>query len=300
MSLNKGLIDLFWKIIGQRQDETQAGTVELRRDLGVMDREIRTEALQIFNQLDTDSRGKILFSQANVLSVSRVNTAVKGTIERSGQGIITRIGNRLLNMLGLGKKYQAIFTNPDTVEQSVKDKVLSLYGYDPNTMIVDPSGYIYQTLGANPAAQRIAEMMRTAVAGRMPKAQFIKQFQAFFTTNKGTLSQRVYANWVSDLYMIFDRALSLEYAEQLGTNSHAIYAGTLVDDSRQFCIDRLNGIYTLPFINEWNKLEWQGKRPGDVKINCGGYNCIHSFNWISKEFAEIMAEDQGIKINAYK
>lgn len=293
------LIELFWKIIGQRGAETEKASKELRREFGFMDREIMSDALGIINQLETDTRGRITFSQSNILSTSRVNSAVKGTVERSSPGIIRTIGSRLLNLLGLGKKYQAIFTNPDSVEQSVKSKVLALYGYNPDTMIVDPSGYIYQALGANPAAQRISEMMRIAVAGRMPKAQFIKQFAAFFTGPTGTLSQRVYATWVSDLYMIFDRALSLEYAEQLGTNTHAVYAGTPLDDSRQFCLDRKNGIYTYAFIDAWNALEWQGKRPGDVKINCGGFNCTDSFNWISAEFAELLAADMGIEINAY-
>lgn len=62
-----------------------------------------------------------------------------------------------------------------------------------------------------------------------------------------------------------------------------IYAGGIVDETRDFCLER-DGLEFWDYQGkEWNALEWRGKIPGvDFFIQCGGVNCRHHIEWIKE------------------
>lgn len=75
-----------------------------------------------------------------------------------------------------------------------------------------------------------------------------------------------------------------------------LYVGSLVRDSRPFCIERAGRIFTRTEIDSWRNMSWKGKIPGlDPMIQRGGYNCRHSWQAIP---AAISAEDLGIEEQA--
>ena len=55
------------------------------------------------------------------------------------------------------------------------------------------------------------------------------------------------------------------------------YAGSLIKDSRKWCQDHVDKIYTLEEISEWGDRSWQGKKDGDPFVTRGGWNCRHSW-----------------------
>ena len=60
---------------------------------------------------------------------------------------------------------------------------------------------------------------------------------------------------------------------------HFTYTGTLVRDSREFCVSMLNKTLTEKQIRDmWNNRSWGGKSTGDPFIVRGGYRCRHT--WI--------------------
>jgi hypothetical protein len=77
------------------------------------------------------------------------------------------------------------------------------------------------------------------------------------------------------------------YAERLGLK-YAVYSGTLEEDSRPFCVARVNKVYSLGEIQSWRNLKFQGKpKIGYEPVyDCGGFNCRHHLSWISDEIAE--------------
>jgi hypothetical protein len=85
----------------------------------------------------------------------------------------------------------------------------------------------------------------------------------------------------------------LVYADQLGLN-YAVYSGTLKDNSRQFCEDRLNLVFTRAEIAGWAKLEFSGKpKIGyDPFHDCGGHNCRHHLNFITDQIAQYLLKQQ--------
>ena len=280
----------------EQERETAGDALELLFD--ALDTSLFALAARLIAGLDTDERGRIVFTVRNISKIGSAAVTLQAETAKVNRSILSKIYNRFLRLFGLGTKYQAIFTDPRKVEKDIAAKVFDLYGFQDGKQT--PDGYIADILRSNPAARQIVQQMRLAVSGRVPLAKFQKDFAEFFTNANGGLSKRHFARFTHDLYMEFDRTLSFEYATELGTDTHAIYAGVRVRDSREFCMDRLNQIYTRTVIDSWNNLDWQGKRPGDVKVVLGGYNCTHNLNWISADFAELWARERGVEIDSYR
>lgn len=55
------------------------------------------------------------------------------------------------------------------------------------------------------------------------------------------------------------------------------YAGSLIKDSRKWCQDHVDKIYTLEEIQEWEGRSWKGKKSGDPFVTRGGWNCRHKW-----------------------
>jgi len=74
---------------------------------------------------------------------------------------------------------------------------------------------------------------------------------------------------------------------------YALYFGTRLETSRDFCIARKGKIFSKKTIQSWNDQDWKGKIIGsDVLISLGGYNCVDSLMWVSKEVADKYGYDQ--------
>lgn len=76
----------------------------------------------------------------------------------------------------------------------------------------------------------------------------------------------------------YSRAFQSATGEKLGLIFRA-YVGGLMQETREFCRDRIDGYYHYLEIESWASLSWKGKRSDTTKssifIVCGGYNCNH-------------------------
>jgi len=89
--------------------------------------------------------------------------------------------------------------------------------------------------------------------------------------------------YAHDLLMDTYASLHKRKAEETGLD-HFLYAGNTIRDSRPFCVQRAGKVFSREEIEGWNKLDWEGKAPGDVFIRRGGYNCRHHFLPVKKEW----------------
>ena len=53
------------------------------------------------------------------------------------------------------------------------------------------------------------------------------------------------------------------------------YAGSLIKDSREWCVDHVGKTYTMEEIKAWEERSWKGKRSGNPFVTRGGWNCRH-------------------------
>ncbi|MCA9813211.1 MAG: hypothetical protein KC483_10190 [Nitrosarchaeum sp.] len=107
------------------------------------------------------------------------------------------------------------------------------------------------------------------VAGQRPDISGIKD----------TLTPRLAANIETELNTSlagFQRSVTLNKAADFGVELFA-YVGGLIKSSRDFCIERDGGVFTLAEIKSWDN--GQGL-PADIYL--GGYNCRHRLIAVSE------------------
>ena len=191
---------------------------------------------------------------------------------------------------------EAYFDSFEDVPESITDKArrltLQRWGYDGAKLI--PGGYFESLFNNQSIAQRTASLVNQAINQKMSLKDFQKTFKAVFVGIPGQgMLERHWRTNSFDLYMRLDRTANLLYADELGLN-YAIYSGTLEEDSRAFCISRVNKVFDRPQIEAWEGLEWSGKpKIGyDPFTDCGGFQCRHHLSWISDGLAETLKAKQ--------
>jgi hypothetical protein len=74
-----------------------------------------------------------------------------------------------------------------------------------------------------------------------------------------------------------DAIIMEQKTEELGIEKFK-YTGSLIKDSRDWCVAHKDQILTMAEIQEWDDQKWQGKKSGNPFITRGGWNCRH--RWI--------------------
>lgn len=267
----------------------------LGRAFAAFNRSIYTSALEQATELNTDASGRLITDVYNITHANKTGLYISQRIVEENKGIFERLIRSMQRLFGLNTEYFGDMADVSAFEPSARERLFLTYGYDLRTGALIPGGYLANSLFGNPSASQIVKLMQDAINAKMTLAEFRRTFKAFFapTGSPGAI-ERHFKRWTFDFYQQFDRLAQLEFKNELGF-TYAIYAGTIVDDSREFCMDRNNLLYTEPEIISWNFDDWQGKIPGqDVRMACGGYNCRHSLNWVSDEVARALIQ-RGIR-----
>ena len=107
----------------------------------------------------------------------------------------------------------------------------------------------------------------------------IRKLHTQYASDRAGNNLRRYAGQIAhDSVMQFHGQFTVAKAKESGIDKFT-YTGTLVRDSRDFCVEMLNKVLTEEQIREiWNSRGWQGKSTGDPFIVRGGYRCRHT--WI--------------------
>ncbi len=94
-------------------------------------------------------------------------------------------------------------------------------------------------------------------------------------TDKAGRSMAQHAKTITQTrYMEADAAITLQAADNIGAE-HFRYSGSLIKDSRPWCKDHVDKIYTRKEIEEWRDRSWAGKKEGDPFITTGLHGCRH-------------------------
>ena len=91
---------------------------------------------------------------------------------------------------------------------------------------------------------------------------------------------------VQDALMGFDGQFAKYRADELGLTSY-VYYGTVIRDSRDFCVEHANKIFTEEEARQLWQNDWQGKSGSDPFIDRGGYNCRHHWQPVDPEWGTI-------------
>lgn len=287
-------LDDFKKRVQDRENRVSLYEGQLANQMAAIRQRLYLAVAEIVAGMAVDKAGRLLFNVQNINKQNRVGIVIENQLRKEREGFFRLMIRRIFGILTVNKRYADVFDNTDTIDARVQRQILLTYGYDERSQQFLPGSYLDAVMSGSYTAQNAIQQIQTALGARIPLKEFRSQFRQDFNA----LTDAEFRRFTFDFYQELDRRAAYEYAKQVGLN-YALYAGTLVEDSRLFCAQRVNKIYTEQEIEGWNDLDWQGKRPGDVRAVLGGYNCRHTLNWISAEFAQLLADDLGIEINTY-
>jgi len=91
---------------------------------------------------------------------------------------------------------------------------------------------------------------------------------------------------VQDALMGFDGQFAKYRADELGLTSF-IYYGSIIRDSRDFCVEHANQVFTEEEARALWQQDWQGKSGSDPFLDRGGYNCRHHWQPISTDWGTV-------------
>jgi len=242
--------------------------------------------------------GKLALTVTNTRRAASAALAVEGLYRAGLKQIAAGVVARILRLLRGQRGYFQNFGDAASVEEKAVRQILMAYGFDPATRLLVRGGYMDSVLQSAPVARAVGMRMNAALLQGMGVEDFRRAFLADFAPAQGAgMLERHFKRLTHDLFMQVDRAAKDLYAEELGMN-HFVYAGTEVERSRDFCIRRMNRIYTVDFSDGWDDEQWAGKIPGlPFRIQMGGRWCRHSKMYISDEMADMLAAKRGQPIN---
>lgn len=208
---------------------------------------------------------------AEFKQITEIDLQVIQQLKKISFSQFQNLGNEFVNTLA-NEVYQSTLTGRPVVEmvQTLKSKINGIYQQSDNKKAQELVDYIAN----NPNGAEVD----TAVS----------QLQTIYGRDRlGDNLNRYATQIVQDSLMGFDGQFAKFRADELGLTSY-VYYGSLVRDSREFCIENANKIFTEEEIRQkWENETWQGKAQGDPFVVRGGYNCRHHFQPVNPDWGKI-------------
>ena len=246
----------------------------------------------VTGNLETEN-GNLKNTAANLGKVAGLYRTFGAWQEKYQGTVLGRVLDWTGKIIGANDDYFGEFDElPETLADKARRLTLQRWGWDGKKLI--PGGYFESLFSNRETAQRVARVVNQAIIRKMPLSAFQMAFKNIFVGANGTgMLERHWRTNSFDLYQRLDRTANLLYADELGLN-WAIYSGTLEEDSRPFCIARVNLVYNREQIAAWEKLEFAGKPKYsyDPFTDLGGHNCRHHLSFISEGVAKMLKQKQ--------
>lgn len=244
-----------------------------------------------------DTKKRLTFSIANIRRGRTASIIINSALAQSRPNFLQRIIAAFLRLVEKNTDYFAAQGLTAESEGEAIDKILLLYGYNRQTDEVTPGSYLDATLNTTQVAQRVGRALTTSLTSKETLVQMRRRLRSILSPTDGELVKHI-DRYSGDLFAAFDQSVHDEQAERLGLTL-SVYAGTAVDDTRPFCLSRLNRVYTNDEIASWNRSDWKGKNKTlPVEIANGGYRCRHKRNFVSDQVGAAIAKQRG-GINTY-
>jgi len=133
------------------------------------------------------------------------------------------------------------------------------------------------------AASQISQTVYAGATGGMDKAAMVEQVRQLLVggTDARGKPLSAHAGTIAETrYMQVFATTTKQLAERAG-HERFRYSGTLVADSRPWCVQHLGKVLTKEEIAAWAGKDWAGKAPGDPFITRGGWRCRHYWHVVA-------------------
>ena len=246
--------------------------------------QLQPELRSIIESTFLEEAALLINSEYNLIAKEVLDTFGKMPIPANFKNL-TQIDLQTINAL----KYQSFSGFEDIAERFIKvinDEVYqsTIVGRPFNDVVKNIRSHIngvYQKSNQGEINElvdfinenKFVESQKTQVQSAVTK------LQTEYAADRAGENLRRYAGQIAhDSVMQFHGQFTVKKAKESGLK-HFTYTGTLVRDSRPFCVNMVGRTLTEKEIRDrWNSQSWKGKSSGDPFIVRGGYRSRHT--WI--------------------
>lgn len=263
----EGLISGFEKSFGKQVNSTQKALFD--------------EMQVLLNKLELDTDGLIIQNQANRKVLTKVDEYFNRAFNQSGYyESLNESANTIGNITGANSAYfetiidgftpsAQYITNLQNQSIAQMESLLANEGLD--TMLKKPIiDILNQNINTGASYKDVTQQIR----------QFILGSDEFEPT-LARYSKQI----ANDTLFNFSRSMQEAVSQNAGLQFY-LYSGGIIDDSREFCIQRHGKYYHKKEVEKWANSTWQGKRKGTTSstifVYAGGYFCKHQLIAVSE------------------
>ncbi len=166
----------------------------------------------------------------------------------------------------------------------VESNVMKAFG-----MSLETGSYLDSITDMSEIKASIKRFITTAMSSGYSRKRLNDGLKDLLT--KGGILDKYFKTYLYDILSQYERSANKAMADDLGLK-HFQYSGVILDDTRDFCMERAAKVFSVKEAKKWNDLHWKGKIEGvDVMIALGGYNCRHWVSYITEDkYNERIAE----------
>jgi len=262
---------------------------------------------QIFDKIvsgfETEN-GALVASGKNLNITSELNGIFKQFNKTEYSKIIGKFSSELGQIVDMNSDYFRNVADSATperfnmVNKEVKSFMSKRIGLNSSSEIVKDS-YLDRLIKDETLKNKVKDKLLRGVTNKVPVKKLIKDLQDTIVGNEkveGGLIQYFNTN-IRDTYNQFDRTTSKLYADKLDLK-YFVYQGGKIKTSRKFCLKHDGKCYSTDEAKLWEKQiglkDSKGKPIGPIAnkatynplVDCGGYNCRHSLDFISNSLAK--------------
>ena len=156
--------------------------------------------------------------------------------------------------------------------------------------IRDKINGIYQQADTRKQKELVDFVQAQKIAGKTNTEDFktaVDELKQTYGSTVTGANLAVYSSQiVQDALMGFDGQFAKFRADELGLTSY-IYYGSIIRDSRDFCVEHADRVFTEEEARALWQNDWQGKSGSDPFLDRGGYNCRHHWQPVDTDWGTI-------------
>lgn len=256
----------------------------------------------LLNELKGD---QILNTTENISSLTAIDKVWKTFVEVEIIPIMRKYVSDLRDINSLNAQYFGVFAETkrimDEIESDINKGTYERLGVNRQGGVIK-GGYLDSLIRDETVKNDVKKLTYKAIVSeRITKKEYIQSVRELVKGNENKMGalDRHFDTFAYDTFTQHDRTVSWEYANKLGLN-YAKYMGGLVEDSRPFCVVRNGKVFSKEEILKFGTPQdtyggYTNKSKGQFKgkpleydpiLDCGGYRCRHSLNFMTEKEAK--------------
>lgn len=251
------------------------------------------------------SQGRIVLNRRNISAAAALKRVFEKFVSNEQIRFVTQFVEDIQKITTLNGQYFGQLSDSSQAFKKTATRVADLMEF---RLGITGSGklvkdmFLDRFIHDEDLSRKVRESILKGVTNQIPMSDLVTDLRYNLLGAQGIDGPivRKYNDYIFDVYQQHDRATSSIYADTLGLECF-IYAGGLIDTSREFCQKRNGKVFSVEEAQDWVNDETlprtkEERKAGAITnynpvIDCGRWRCRHHVNYIPTALAKRMRPD---------